>query len=73
MHNDLIKDFNIFMYNHKLHRGGKHFCRYCLPAFITGRKYLKFMLMIALRLMVNKLLRCLKKLNMLNSKIMKEK
>ena len=23
------------MYDHSLHRGGKHFCRYCLHAFIT--------------------------------------
>ena len=31
----LIKDFNTFMYYHPLHRGRKHFCRYCLHAFIT--------------------------------------
>ena len=31
----LIKDFNTFMYIHSLHRGRKHFCRYCLHAFIT--------------------------------------
>ena len=30
-----IKDFNAFMYNHTLHRGRKHFCRYCLQAFST--------------------------------------
>ena len=29
----LIKDFNIFMYDHTLHRGRKHFCHYCLQAF----------------------------------------
>ena len=23
------------MYDHSLHRGRKHFCRYCLHAFIT--------------------------------------
>ena len=23
------------MYDHTLHRGGKHFCRYCLQAFST--------------------------------------
>ena len=23
------------MYDHSLHRGRKHFCRYCLLAFIT--------------------------------------
>ena len=31
----LIKCFNTFMYNHSLHRGRKHFYRYCLHAFIT--------------------------------------
>ena len=31
----LIKDFNIFMYDHILHRGRKHFCRYHLQAFST--------------------------------------
>ena len=29
----LIKDFNTFMFDHTLHRGRKHFCRYCLQAF----------------------------------------
>ena len=31
----LIKDFNRFIYDHSLHRERKHFCRYCLHAFIT--------------------------------------
>ena len=31
----LIKDLNIFMYDHILHRGRKHFCRYHLQAFST--------------------------------------
>ena len=31
----LINDFNRFMYDHLLHRGRKHFCHYCLHAFIT--------------------------------------
>ena len=31
----LIKDFNMFMHDHSLHRGRKHFCRYCLHTFIT--------------------------------------
>ena len=29
----LIKDFNIFMYDHTLHHRRKHFCCYCLQAF----------------------------------------
>ena len=31
----LIKDFNTCMYDHTIHRGGKHFCCYCLQAFST--------------------------------------
>ena len=33
-HYVLIKDFDTFMY-HTLHRGRKHFCRFCLQAFST--------------------------------------
>ena len=31
----LIKGFNAFIYDHALHRGRKHFCRYCLQVFST--------------------------------------
>ena len=34
-HYVLIKDFNTLMYDHILHRGRKHFCRYCLQDFST--------------------------------------
>ena len=34
-HYVLIKYFNTFMYDHILHRGRKHFCRYCLHASVT--------------------------------------
>ena len=34
-HYVLIKDFNKFMYDHSLNCRRKHFCRYCLHAFIT--------------------------------------
>ena len=34
-HYVLIKDFNTFMHDHSLHHGRKHFCCYCLYAFIT--------------------------------------
>ena len=37
------------MYNHRLHRGRKHFPRYCLQAFST-----------TLKLMVNERLKCRK-------------
>ena len=30
-----MKDFNTCMYDYSLHRGRKHFCRYCLHVFIT--------------------------------------
>ena len=35
-HYALIKDVNNFNYDHSLHRGRKHFCRYFLHAFIIG-------------------------------------
>ena len=34
-HYVLIKDSNTFMYDHTLHHGKKHFCRYCLESFGT--------------------------------------
>ena len=34
-HHVLIKGFQTFMCSHTLHRGRKHFCRYCLQAFST--------------------------------------
>ena len=37
----LIKEFSTFMYDHTLHPGRKHFCRYCLQAFST-KEILKF-------------------------------
>ena len=30
-----MKDIDTFMYDHSLHRGRKHFCRYCLHASIA--------------------------------------
>ena len=35
-HYFLIKDFNKFMCDCKLHHGRKHFCRYCLRAVRTA-------------------------------------
>ena len=37
-HYVLIKHFNTFMWDHILHRGRKHSCRYCLQAFRTVEK-----------------------------------
>ena len=62
MHYVLIKDFNAFMYDHTLHRGRQH-CHYCIRDFSTAeipRSHVKG-------------LRCLKKVNMLDSKIMRGK
>ena len=52
-HYVLIKGFSTFRYDYSLHRGRKHFCRYCLYAFIT-EEILSVILKIALKLMVNK-------------------
>ena len=35
-HYVLFKDFDIFIYDHILHRRRKHFCRYCLQSFSTS-------------------------------------
>ena len=40
MHHVLIKDFNMFMYDHLLYSRRKHFCFYCLQAF-SGEEILK--------------------------------
>ena len=55
-------------YDHTLYHGRKHFSCYCLQAFSTEET-----LKTALKLMANKELGCLKRVNLLNSKIMKEK
>ena len=36
-HYVLIKDFNTFIFDHTLHCGRKHFCRYCLQTFSTEK------------------------------------
>ena len=71
-HNVFFEDSNTFMYNYSLHPGKKPFSRYCLQAYVT-EKVLKVKSKIALKLMVNKELKCLKKVNKLNWKILKEK
>ena len=49
----LIKDFNRFTYDHSLHCGKKHFCRYRLQAFIT-LEILKRHIKDCFKMMVNK-------------------
>ena len=64
-HYVLIKDFNRFVHD-------RFFCRYCLRTFITEeilRRHSKD----CLKLVVNKRLRCLRKVNIINSKIFGEK
>ena len=60
------------MYDHALHHGRKNFvvvgCKLLVP-----KKYLKVLLKTAVKLMVNKLLRSLRRVNILNSKTVKEK
>ena len=68
----LINDFNRFMYDNSLHSRKKYFCRYCLHGSIA-EEILNVILKISLKLMVNKRLRCLRKVNMLTLKILKEK
>ena len=55
------------MYDHKLHREKKHFCHYRLQAFRTAEK-LKCHIKHCFKLMINKLLRCLRRVNILNLK-----
>ena len=66
----LIKDFNGFMCDHTSHRGKEHFCRYCLEAFRT-KEMLKCHINTCFKKMINKRLKFLKKVNMLDPEIMK--
>ena len=61
------------MYDHSLHCRRKNFCRYCLYGFIIEeilRCHIKDCFKINDK---KKRLRCLRMMNMLNSKILKEK
>ena len=66
----LIKDFNRFVYHHSLNRGRKNFCRYCFHAFMT-KEILKRHIKDYFKINGEKRLRYLRKMNMLNSKILK--
>ena len=71
-HYVLIKDFNTFMYDHTLHRGRKHFYCYYLHAFST-EKILKRHIKDCFKINGKQTIIMPKKVNMLNSKILKEK
>ena len=70
-----IKDFNTFMYDHTLHRGRKHFCRYCLQVFSTEEisKILKYHIKECYKINGEQRNIMPKNGEMLNSKIMTEK
>ena len=71
-HYILMKDFNTFMYDPTLHCGRKQFCRYCLWAFRPAEK-LKYRIKDCYTIILSKLLKCLRRLNILNSKILGKK
>ena len=71
-HYFLIKDFNTFMYDHTLHRGNTHFCCYCLQAFKTAEK-LKCHVKDCFKINGKQTIKMLKKVNILNSRILEEK
>ena len=58
------------MYTNALHRGRKHFCRYCLQAF-SKKEILKHHIKHCLKIMINKGLKYLRMVIKLNSKILK--
>ena len=78
----LIKDFKTFIYNYTLHHGRKYFCRYCLQAFRTAKilkchvnECFNLLKLVANKWFPKRMLkkRGLKKVNMLDLKIMKGK
>ena len=68
----LIKDFNTFMYDYTLHGGRKHFYRYCLQAFST-EEILKHHINDCFKINGKQRDIRSKKVNTLNSKVMREK
>ena len=61
----IINDFDKFMYSHLLHRGRKHFV--VIVYLLSPQKKLQSaILKIAFKLMVNKRLKYLRKVNILN-------
>ena len=60
------------MYDYSLHHRRKHFCHYCLHAFIT-EEFLKHNIKDGFKINFIQGIVMPKKANMLNSKILKEK
>ena len=59
------------MYDHTLHCLRKHFCRYSLKGF-SRKEILKYHFKDCFKINGEQSIRCLKKVNMLNSKIMRK-
>ena len=70
-HYTLIKDFHRFMYDDSIYCGRKHLLLLLFTCLHYRRNFKT--LKIAFTLMVSERLKCLRKVNMLNSKILKEK
>ena len=60
------------MYDHTLHCGRKHFCRYCLQGFST-EKILKCLVEDCFKINGKEVIKMPRMLNMLEPKTMKEK
>ena len=60
------------MYNHTLHHGKRHFCRYCLQT-VSTEEILKCHMKDCFEINGKQKIIMSKKVNMLNSKFMKEK
>ena len=60
------------MYHQALPHNRKHFCCYCLQNF-SRAEMLKNIVMTVLKLMANKWLECLRKVKLINLKIMRKK
>ena len=71
-HYVLIKDFNTFIFDHKLHCGKKNFCRYCLQTFNT-EKILKYPVKDCFRTNGKQMAKMPNKVNTLDLQIMEEK
>ena len=71
-HYVLINDFNTLIYDHSLHRGRKHFYRYCLQAFSTT-EILKSHVNDYFKINGKQMRKMPKKVNMLDSKIIRGK
>ena len=72
IHYVLIKHLNIFLHDYTLHSRRKHFCCHCLQAFRTAET-LKCHIKDCFKIKSKQRIKIPKKVNLLDSKIMKEK